>query len=276
MPKYRQLYTKIVDSYDMAAMPDDFTRLFYILLFVILDREGRGVDNPAWLRSKMYPLREDVSLDQINAAMVWIEKRGMIIRYEVDGKKYFVCPKFCDLQSGREKEAESTIPAPAQELLRNSSEPTTEKVSTYSASIQCNAINNAMQMQKQGKIQPFSGVAPEQVQSVNSFSQEFDPFALGVFRAVTGMVAIPGDAGPVLNAIDALRSKYSTEHKMIDYLKPFFGAWVSRGWSRTNNAWLTSWAVANDIPKQKKSKIVTDRNEEILKDAMERAENGNQ
>lgn len=42
MPKYRKLWIKTVESHDINEMPDDFTRLLWVLLPLGLDSEGRG------------------------------------------------------------------------------------------------------------------------------------------------------------------------------------------------------------------------------------------
>jgi hypothetical protein len=120
MPKYRQLHTKIIDSFDFNEMPDDFHRVTWILLTVIVDSAGRGIDNPSWVRSRMYPLREDVSCDQIRAVMDWFESRKMIMRYKIGGKSYFYIPTFKTYQTGTEREAQSVLPAPQYKVQTNS------------------------------------------------------------------------------------------------------------------------------------------------------------
>lgn len=122
MPKYRQLHLKILDSIDVNDMPDDFTRLSWVLLSLVVDGAGRGIDNPAWVRSKMYPLREDVTLQQIEKAMEWYASRQMIGRYRDNERRYFYIVKWTLYQSGTEKEAKSTIPTP--DLLQSNSGPT--------------------------------------------------------------------------------------------------------------------------------------------------------
>lgn len=112
MPTYRKLHTKIIDSYDFAEMPDDFTRVFWMLLIVVVDSEGRAIDNPAWLRSKMFPLRSDVEASQIEHSLSWLAERKMIIRYQVDGRGYFQVVTFKDYQTGTDREAKSVLPAP--------------------------------------------------------------------------------------------------------------------------------------------------------------------
>lgn len=126
MPLYRKLHTKIIDSFDFAEMPDDFCRVFWMLLIVVADSEGRAIDSPSWVRSKMFPLREDVQDGQIERALSWLAGRGMIQRYEAGGRKYFSVCNFKKYQTGTEKEAKSVLPSPEQK--DNYSEPTQELV----------------------------------------------------------------------------------------------------------------------------------------------------
>jgi hypothetical protein len=123
MPKYRQLHLKILDSIDVNEMPDDFTRLTWILLSCIVDSAGRGIDNPAWIRARMYPLRNDIDLNTICAALEWFSSRKMIVRYCIDGRKYFHIPTWTLYQTGTDREAPSSIPTP--DLLPTYSRPTT-------------------------------------------------------------------------------------------------------------------------------------------------------
>lgn len=120
MPKYRQLHTKIIDSFDFNEMPDDFTRVVWMLLTLILDSEGRGIDNPCWIKSKMFPLRYDVTDEQISNAFAWLAEREMIQRYSVNGRRYFCIPTFKDYQSGTQKEAKSLLPSVPEKLQTNS------------------------------------------------------------------------------------------------------------------------------------------------------------
>lgn len=120
MPKYRLLHTKIIDSFDFNEMPNDFARVVWMLLIVIVDSSGRAIDNPAWLRSKMFPMRQDVQLKPISEAIDWFASRGMIVKYEHDGKKYFYIPTFKDHQVHTEREAPSVLPSPENSTITNS------------------------------------------------------------------------------------------------------------------------------------------------------------
>jgi hypothetical protein len=138
MPKYRSLHTKILNSDDFNAMPDDFTRLIWTLLPLILDREGRGLNDISWIKSNLFPRRVDyIDNNQLRSAFDWFAdpKRKMVIYYEVHGHKYFYIPTFKDYQYRTEREAPSVIPSPPEnspettptptettpELLRNNS-----------------------------------------------------------------------------------------------------------------------------------------------------------
>jgi DnaD/phage-associated family protein len=136
MPKYRRLYTKIVDSFDFAEMPDDLTRIIWVLMIVVVDSEGRGIDSPSWINSRMFPLAPR-ALDDIENSMTWMNERGMIRRYVVNGRQYFDIPTFHNYQAGMYKEAASVIPAHPQ--LQSNSGVTPELVesnsSTYTVTV---------------------------------------------------------------------------------------------------------------------------------------------
>lgn len=92
-----------------------------------LDKEGRGLDNPSWIKAKIMPLREDVTGAMIEAAVSWCAQRGMIVRYEVDGRRYFYVPSFPKYQD-TSREAPSNYPAP----LATNSRPTQDLLATNS------------------------------------------------------------------------------------------------------------------------------------------------
>jgi len=120
MPKYRQLYTKVIDSFDFNEMPDDFTRVVWLMLPLILDCEGRGIGNMAWVKSKLFPLRIDVTADQLEDSFKWLQDRKMVVFYEVESRLYFYIPTFKTYQKGTEYETSSLLPAPLEVTLNQS------------------------------------------------------------------------------------------------------------------------------------------------------------
>lgn len=159
MPKYRKLPLTVIDSLDMADMPDDFTRLTWLMLPLIVCKNGRAVDLPQWLVSKLYPARTDVDAGMIAAAMDWYESRKMIRRYEVDGRRYFELVNWTKHQGDTSREAESPYPdppphelvqsdetyttQPVQELVVSSSGVGQELVVSSSRSMQSNSKGNS-------------------------------------------------------------------------------------------------------------------------------------
>jgi len=129
MPTYRKLYTKIVDSFDFAEMPDDLTRLIWMLMIVVVDSQGRGIDSPSWLNSRMFPLAPR-DLKDIENSMTWLNQREMIRRYSIGRRNYFDVPTFHDYQTGTDKEAASVIPP--YPLLQSNSRVTPETVKSRS------------------------------------------------------------------------------------------------------------------------------------------------
>jgi len=135
MPRYRKLHVKTVESLDLNDMPDDFTRLLWVLLPLALCREGRGLHNPAWLKSKLFPLRQDINQDTISTAFDWLIQRGMVVPYEVKSRSYFYVPTFHRYQGNTIKEAESDYPPPPEsdcESVPTNSRPTPDLLQTNS------------------------------------------------------------------------------------------------------------------------------------------------
>jgi hypothetical protein len=114
MPQWRKLHVKATESLDVNDMPDDFTRLLWVMLPLGLDREGRGLDNPAWVKAKIMPLRTDVTPLMVEEAMTWFAGRGMIERYEVRGRRYFWLTSFARYQGKTDREAPSEYPPPPE------------------------------------------------------------------------------------------------------------------------------------------------------------------
>jgi hypothetical protein len=132
MPQWRKLHTKIVESLDFHEMPDDFVRLVWLLLPLGVDREGRALDNASLVKSHIMPLRDDVALDDIERALSWFAEHGMIKRYQVNGRAYFLIPTFRRYQGNTTKEAASQYPAPI-DLVQSESRASQDLVQSESS-----------------------------------------------------------------------------------------------------------------------------------------------
>jgi hypothetical protein len=245
MPKYRQLHLKILDSFDFNDMPDDFTRVVWLLLPLIVDSEGRGISNIAWIRSKMFPMREEVALEQIGNAFHWLISRNMVIIYEVEGNQYFHIPKFKTYQSGTAKEGKSYIPAPP-EVLGNNSVGTPEKLQSNSEAtppqyntMQCNT--------KSIQYNAVPVLTPELVQN-NSEPKEMKLFSIRdaekAYKQVTEFASTPANMISHLEHILDLLKHYGWD-ETINRLTIAKNNWVSQKnkttgahYKLTNPAWI--------------------------------------
>lgn len=115
MPTYRKLHTSVLTSRDLDALPDDTTRLAWLLLPLVLDKEGRAIDHATLLRNQLFPMREDIDTAQVAAMLDCWADLGLIVRYEIDGRGYFYVPSFNDEQGQRPKETASVLPPPPVE-----------------------------------------------------------------------------------------------------------------------------------------------------------------
>ena len=128
MPQYRKLHTKSVESFDIADMPDDFTRLMWVFLPLKSCSDGRGINSPSWLKSQLFPLRMDVTLEMVAEAMNWYAQRGMIQCYTVEHRPYYQISNWVKYQGNTSKEAGS--PYPQKKHARTSAEQAPEERGT--------------------------------------------------------------------------------------------------------------------------------------------------
>jgi len=109
---WRKVWDRAAFSRDINAMPDDFTRLFWIMLPLALSRDGTTLADFSYLKGKLFPLRRDVTDIMISDALEWCVNRGMVLRYEVDGESYIYQVSFREDQGPRGREAPSPFPPP--------------------------------------------------------------------------------------------------------------------------------------------------------------------
>lgn len=111
MPIYRKLHTKITDSFDVNDMPDDFHRLLWTWLPLVLCKEGRGFYHGEWLKGKLMPFRDDITGQVIIQALDYFVEKKLIITYEACGRKYFYIPTWHEYQN-TSRDAPSPYPEP--------------------------------------------------------------------------------------------------------------------------------------------------------------------
>ena len=85
------------------------TRLLFIGLWTVADREGRLEDRPKRIRAELFPYDMELNIDQM---LNELANAGFLIRYEVDGNKCIQVVNFIKHQNPHYKEVASEIPAP--------------------------------------------------------------------------------------------------------------------------------------------------------------------
>lgn len=91
---------------DKLAECDISTRLLFIGLWCIADREGRLKDRPKRIKAEVFPY-DDIDVEPLLAQL---QENGFIIRYTVDEHEYIQVVNFNKHQNPHVKEAESTLP----------------------------------------------------------------------------------------------------------------------------------------------------------------------
>lgn len=113
MPDGRMLNKSIAHSEQLADVSIPSECMFYRIL-PHLDSAGRINGSPRALRSIVCPMRDDVSVADIEAAIRELAGVGLVLWYEAAGVKVLAFPKFAAHQRGArfDREAPSRLPAP--------------------------------------------------------------------------------------------------------------------------------------------------------------------
>ena len=93
---------------DVLAELPPLTRLLFIGLWCLADREGRLEDRPKRIKAEVLPY-DNCDIDKLLAQL---DGAGFIHRYQVDGNEYIEIPNFTKHQNPHMKEQASEIPAP--------------------------------------------------------------------------------------------------------------------------------------------------------------------
>ena len=145
MPQWRKLHTKTTESWTLNEMPDDFHRLLWLLLPLISCREGRGQADPSWIKARALTLRGDVTIEDVSQAMDFYQQAGIIKRYLVNGRQYYVITNWEKHQGNTSKEAESIYPVPTDESFEDYSRLTPDLLQSYESTEESGMEENGME-----------------------------------------------------------------------------------------------------------------------------------
>lgn len=108
MARGRFISNDVINDKEINDLSSDTSRLAYVFLITIADREGRVSGDPAYLKSLLFPRRYDVNPDMIQEFILeWVEA-GFVIWYECsNGEKALRLVNFEKHQKGLRKEREA-------------------------------------------------------------------------------------------------------------------------------------------------------------------------
>lgn len=114
MARGRMLNWAVTESMKFHKLPDDTCRLMATWTISLLDAYGVFHADPVLVKSRVFPMRADLSIEQVQKYLDAMEQAGLIRRFVHDGRVYQYWPGFKEnqphLHQGRE--AASGFPKP--------------------------------------------------------------------------------------------------------------------------------------------------------------------
>lgn len=108
MARARNIKPAIMDNEDLAEL-DGLTRLLFIYLWMLADREGRIEDRPKRIGAQALPYDRSADIDSM---LNDLHRAGFILRYEVSGARFIQVLSFAKHQTPHVREADSELPGP--------------------------------------------------------------------------------------------------------------------------------------------------------------------
>lgn len=119
MARARNIKPGFFQNEELVELPF-VTRLLFIGLWTIADREGRLEDKPKRIKMNLFPA-DDVNVDE---ALGQLQKGGFLLRYEHGGERYIQVLAFAKHQNPHRDEKASLIPAPYEHCANTVQEQT--------------------------------------------------------------------------------------------------------------------------------------------------------
>jgi hypothetical protein len=140
MSRGRFISNQIVEDAKINQMSCDTSRLAFTWLITFADCEGRVSGDPTNLRNKLFPRRDDITINQIEGYIKEWATIGLIQWYQANGDQWISFTNFDKHQLGlrKDREAPSNIPAPIN--LDNNTVTTPQSLRSDSAVMRVNVI----------------------------------------------------------------------------------------------------------------------------------------
>jgi hypothetical protein len=250
MARGRFISKEITIDKKVNSLSSPWSMLAFTWLLTHADGNGRTHGDPSVVRSIIFPRQSSVTIDDVEGYIREWDEIGLINWYQVGDEYYIEFPNFGKHQIGLrpEKEGKSFIPANPENISHTPEVPGKNPESSG----QIPEVPEKKAVEVEEKLREVNGMEEE---CTTGYAPQF--FNTGwhdrIFINATNMTGIPrGDAPKVYEALDAMRSKFTTEAEMVAYLKPYFEGWTKkktkdgRYFSKSNCAWLYDWALAGD------------------------------
>lgn len=114
MARARNIKPGFFDNEILGELPA-LTRLLFIGLWCLADREGRLQDRPKRIKKELLGY-DDVTADDVDTMLQQLNDNGFIQRYEIAGERYIQVTNFLKHQNPHCKEQASVIPAPGEDM----------------------------------------------------------------------------------------------------------------------------------------------------------------
>lgn len=232
MANGRMITNSICGDKRINQLSSDTSRMAFTWLVTFADREGRTHGDPAMVRSMLFPRRQDVTIEAMEAMILEWFCLGLIVWYEENGDLWIWFPSFEKNQPGlrKDKEAPSKIPAPTDkgtELVRTRYGVSTEQL-------------------------PVKRIEEKRIEGDNT--PEID-----LYREVTGLVPDYSHEEEVKRNVRAIQEKHHIPRDEVKRMMEVkFSEWCAartpegKSYNPSNPKWL-EWCVTGYSPKPVKA-----------------------
>lgn len=151
MARTRNIKPSFFSNDDLAEL-SAHTRLLFIGMWTLADKEGRLEDKPRRIQAVIFPY-EQIDCNELAAKL---QGKKFITRYEVNGEPYIQINNFTKHQNPHPKEQPSTIPEPAEicEAVKLNDEPRKEH------SLPCSSFLTSIPSLSNPSLESVSGETP--------------------------------------------------------------------------------------------------------------------
>jgi hypothetical protein len=251
----RRMISSDIFEDDFVGSLSFFERLVWIGVFgAVADDQGRLLDSPVLIRSKVFLYDANVSDDKVDEALVKMAMAGKITRYQADGKRLLQITSWWIYQTPAWA-SPSKFPPPEGWMDRVKYHVSGNKIVVlnwdkpggYPDKLPSGLHSGLGSGIEDGE---GDGNGNGEVGSEGAGLTNCDDLqALGVLSGVTGMLEYPGTLEQKQTARDKIRACMTGRNvaQTVEYLMPFYLEWRERKYFKTNLAWL-DWGIAGEIP----------------------------